>query len=351
MEPLRFGLIGYGVIGKSHCKAVQTVPEAAQIVAVADLLEPNRQQAAADGAEKVYASDEELLADPRIEAVTVAVPTGLRDAIVLKALKRGKHVLFEKPPAMNAATIERFMALRGRLTAACGSGRVTFAPSVAAISRCVADGVLGPLRLVRIHVNKAAGKSPQKPPPPWRQSFCLNGGGILVNWGIYDLNYMMELTNWQLKPVSVMAQWWPVAGVYADRAADCSDADSHFVALIRCAGGEAIVFERGEFMPIHGQEQWQIVGGEGTLTMKMGGGKDKAVLWDQASAAEGVVSKTLWQGDDEFNGMAAQYVDFAQAVATGRAPRANLEQCLTMQRIFDAVYESARCGRSVQVGA
>lgn len=349
MEPLRFGLIGYGVIGKSHYKAVATVPEAARIVAVADVLEPNRKQAAADGVERVYASDEEILADPRVQAVTVAVPTGVRDAIVLKALKRGKHVLFEKPPAMNAATIERFIALRGKRTAACGSGRVVFAPSVAAISKCVADDVLGLLRLVRIHVNKAAGKPPQKPPPPWRQSFCLNGGGILVNWGIYDLNYMMELTNWQLRPVSVMAQWWPLASVYADRAADCSDADSHFVALVRCAGGEVIVFERGEFMPIRAQEQWQIVGTDGTLTMKMGGAKDKIVQWEQASA-DGVESKTLWQGDDQTNGMAAQYVDIAQAVATDRPPKANLEQCLTMQRIFDAIYESARAGRSVPIG-
>ena len=359
MRPVRFGLIGCGVIGKGHLKTMLSLPQHIELVAVADLLESRRAEAAAAiqeqaGAEvaartTIHVDDDELLADERIEAVAVALPTGVRDAVVQKALKLGRHVLFEKPPAMHASTIERFMALRNGRIASCGSCRVTYVPSVEAVSRFVAEGGIGPIRLVRIRATKAAGGPPRKPPPPWRQSFCLNGGGILVNWGIYDLNYMMELTNWQLEPVAAMAQCWPIAPVYDDRVAACSDADSHFAAMIRCEGGEAIVFERGEFMPVRTEQQWQIVGTEGTLTMTMVAGNNSVVELDRADRQQGVVSQELWRGDDAVNGMKAHYEDFIAAIHDGRQPRGNLEQCLVMQKVFDAIYASARGAHSVGI--
>lgn len=349
MEPVRLGLIGYGVIGRAHYKTATEHADNVQVVAVADLLDDKRAEAREAGAAKVYRNDDELVADPDVEAVTVAAPTGVRDAIVMKALKLGKHVLFEKPPALNAAAVERFIALRGDRVAACCSARVTFQDSADAVRRFVASGKLGPLRVVRIQIAKPAGGRPKNPPPPWRQSFALNGGGILVNWGIYDLHYMMTLTDWQLRPVSVFAQSWPVAEVFEDRVAGCSDADSHFAAIVRCAGGQIIAFERGEFMAAAAQQQWQIVGANGTVTTTMVDGKDKTVRYDRADGEQGVVSETLWQGDDRTNGTAAQYVDFAEAVRDGHTPRGNLEQCLLMQRIFDGIYASARAGRSVEI--
>ncbi len=359
MRPVRFGLIGCGVIGKGHLKMMLALPQQIELVAVADLLESRRAEAAAviqqqAGEEaaartSTYVDDDELLADERIDAVAVALPTGVRDAVVQKALKLGRHVLFEKPPALHATTIERFMALQDGRIASCGSCRVTYAPSVQAVGRFIAEGGLGPIRVVRIRATKAAGGPPRNPPPPWRQSFALNGGGILVNWGIYDFNYMMELTNWQLKPVAAMAQCWPIAPVYDDRVAACSDADSHFTAMIRCEGGEAIVFERGEFMPVRTEQQWQIVGTEGTLTMTMMGGKDSVVQLDRADRQQGVVSEALWRGNDSFNGMIAHYEDFAAAIHDGHAPRGNLEQCLVMQKVFDAIYTSARGRHSVSI--
>lgn len=349
MQPVRWGVIGNGVIGKGHVKTLLELPGHAELVAVADLLDEPRAAAQAAGVRRIYRTDEQLLDDPDVQAVAVALPTGMRDSVVIKALRRGKHVLFEKPPAMNAATIQQFMALRGGLTVACGSGRITLSESARAIRRVIADGRLGELRLVRILVNKAAGKPPHNPPPPWRQSFSLNGGGILVNWGVYDLQYMLDLCNWQLRPTSVLAHWWPVGQVLADRVADSADADSHFVALARCAGGEVISFERGEFMPTQTQELWQILGVEGTLTMSLLGGKHKTVRLDQADPQEGVVTQTLPTMNETINGMAAQYIDFTESIHQRRPPAGNLEQCLIIQRIFDAVYASARCGQSVSI--
>ena len=348
MKPINLGIIGFGVIGKAHHRSVMELPDKFNLVAVADLRDVARHEAAAAGVETVYCSDEELLADRNIEAVVTAMPTGVRDPVVLKALKAGKHVLFEKPPAMNAATIERYMALRGGLTVGCCSARTAFGPSVAAAAKFIADGSLGQVRLVRIRATSGAGKPPAKSPPPWRQSFALNGGGILVNWGIYDLNYVLELTGWRLTPKSVFAQTWPVADVFADRVATCADADSHFIALIRCAGGEAITFERGEFMAARTEEQWQIVGSKASLTMAMHAGNDNRILVDEANPGEGVVSRTLWQGDDTL-AKSALHEDFAAAIREGRPPRTGLERALVMQKIFDGIYASARDGNAVEI--
>jgi predicted dehydrogenase len=354
MEPVRLGIIGCGVIGPSHLKLAAACPRAT-VVAVADRIpERARARAEAFGVPSVYFSDRELLKDPEVEAVVLAMPTGDRTPVAYRALKRGKHVLLEKPVASKAREVRRMMALRGDRVVACCSPRMTFTGHAEAAAKCVASGALGTIRVVRARAVLPAPPRPADPPPPWRQSMELNGGGILVNWSCYDLNYLMHITGWQLTPRAVMAQWWPVAPAMAAYADPASDADAHFAALIRCEDDIALSLERAEMTPSSADQAWEILGTDGALHMPMlrPGDKPHTVILERFRRGRGVTSKTIWSAKKAKPKSTGNVVDdFVRAIRTGGAPRTGLERALVMQKITDAIYASAARGRSVAVKA
>src|ERR1041384_4815708 len=98
--PLRVGIIGAGWPGERHAEGYLASGEA-QVVAVSDL-EPARRAAFAAqyAVPTTYADYNDLLADPAIEAVSVALPNFLHAPATIAALEAGKHVLCEKPPAV-----------------------------------------------------------------------------------------------------------------------------------------------------------------------------------------------------------------------------------------------------------
>lgn len=177
-----------------------------------------------------------------------------------------------------------------------------------------------------------------------------NGGGILVNWGCYDLDYLLGITGWTLKPRTALAQTWTVPEAFNAYAAPGSDAETHVSALVVCDDNIVLSFERAEFVAAATDEAWQVLGDRGSLRLQMTPGKDKRVIIDEATP-EGVVSRTLWQGDEA---PGAEHVavleDFAQAVRTGNTPQTTLEHALLVQQITDAIYTSAAQGVAAKVG-
>jgi predicted dehydrogenase len=119
MDPVKLGVIGCGVIGSVHLHFA-TQSSAVKVVAIADLIKERVEGAAAKfDIDKVYADGDALINDPEIEAVTLAFPAVWRTPLALRALARGKHVLIEKPIAMNAQEVEHLIAARGDRTVAC----------------------------------------------------------------------------------------------------------------------------------------------------------------------------------------------------------------------------------------
>jgi predicted dehydrogenase len=320
-------------------------------VAVADLSE-ERGRAAAErfGAPKVYRDGLDLIADPEIEAVVLAFPAVGRTELGLAALRAGKHLLTEKPVAMNAEVVRRLIAARGDRVAACCSSRFRFTEPAQAAAEFIATGALGEVRVARLRNLVPGGKPPEKAPPVWRLRRDLNGGGILMNWGCYDLDYLLGLLGWSLRPQTVLAQTWTVPPAFAYSADPSSDAETHVTALVRCAGGEVIVYERSEMTAATGQNAWEITGTGGTLRLAMLPGKGVSLLFDEAVTGQGVVTRTVWAGDADGSVTSRGPVDdLAGAIREGRPPKTPLEQALTVQAISDAVYRSAETGQAVAV--
>ena len=214
MEPVKVGVIGCGVIGSRHLSIASEAPHIA-LVAAADLIEANRTNATARfNPPKMYSNDLDLLNDDEVEAVVLAFPTQYRTEVALRAFERGKHVLIEKPIAMNTAEVEQLIAARGDLISGCCSSRNRFRAAAQLATQLITSGGLGELRSVHCRAIRGAGKEPDTPRPAWRLTKALNGGGILVNWGCYDLDYLLGITGWQLKPETIFAQTWTVPQVF-----------------------------------------------------------------------------------------------------------------------------------------
>lgn len=106
MRKLKVGIIGAGIWGANHAKVFNTLPQAS-LVAVCDI-SPERANAFKEqsGCAAAYTEFRQLIADPEVEAISVATPDFTHAPIILAALKANKHVLCEKPLAMTLEETE-----------------------------------------------------------------------------------------------------------------------------------------------------------------------------------------------------------------------------------------------------
>jgi predicted dehydrogenase len=345
---LNIAIIGCGVIAQYHLRAVAKLTTA-RVAAVCDVRTDVAQKTAAEFAiPRWTASAAELFADPSIDAVILALPANLRTALALEAFQHGKHVLTEKPVAMNAAEVRALIAAQnGRVGAVCSS-RYHFFASARAARAFLRTGALGALRTLSCRGVNPAGP-PFKNPPAWRLRKDLNGGGIFVNWGCYDLDYLLGLLDFKLTPQCALARTWQVGAPYTAYAAPGSDAETHVTALITFAEGCVLDYERAEFSTLPPDNRWQITGERGTLTLQMLKARTANVVLTEPDAEKGTRTRVIWEGDEsaltsEHDGVAA---DFVEAILQKRAPQTSLQNALLFARIADAIYASSASGRPV----
>jgi predicted dehydrogenase len=167
-NPLRAGVIGAGFIGPVHVEALRRVGvEVAAICTAGDRATP---AAARLGIPRAFADYRDLLACPEVDVVHITAPNRFHCEMSLAALAARKHVVCEKPLAMNTAETARIVATaKAARRVFAVNYNVRFYPAVLALRRMVAQGDLGEI----IHVN----------------------GSYLQDWLFKDTDY-----NWRLLP-------------------------------------------------------------------------------------------------------------------------------------------------------
>jgi predicted dehydrogenase len=148
MEPLRSAVAGTGFAGRLHARSVRL--SGARLVGVSASSPASAQSAAAElGADQAFASSEELVESPDVDVVHLCTPNHLHEPLALKALAAGKHVVCEKPVALDAAGARRIA------DTASAAGRVVavpfvyrFHPTAREARARIAAGELGALRLL-----------------------------------------------------------------------------------------------------------------------------------------------------------------------------------------------------------
>ncbi len=346
---VKVGVIGCGVIGTKHITDIINSPET-ELVAVADLVESYRARATEHfQPSKVYQTGTDLIADPEVEAVILAFPTVFRTEVAKKAFIAGKHVLIEKPVAMNAQEVEQLITSRGDLTSGCCSCRYRLFDGADFATQFIAEGRLGQLRSVFFRDLRPIARRPKGDlPPDWRLKKSLNGGGILVNWSSYDLDFLLGLTGWQLDPQTVFAQTWSIANEFVDYVVQDSDAETHYTALIRCQNDIVISVERGEYMSTQTglNSSWEVIGNRGSLKMNMLQHNPYQLEYTYVTD-NGLETEIIYEHSEPAN--TTPVADFARSIKQQKQPKTSLENALIVQRITDGIYASAEKGQSVEL--
>lgn len=350
---IRFGVIGCGVIGPQHMTGISKVT-GATLLAVADI-DGSRARVVAEkfGAERVYTDPMKLLDDPDVDAVILALPAGLRADLAVESVRRGKHTMLEKPAGRNVAEVdaiaEAWNAVEGRKPIIAGaSARYLCMPHSGPVRDYITSGKLGNIRTIHFRNLVPPGPPPDGPAPGWRVNFEMNGGGILVNWSSYEIDYILGITGWQIRPRYVLARWWPIPPLFENYVAPGSDADEHYSAMITCDNGTAIYLERGERVPGEEAASMKIIGDRGDISLSIFPEENKRIIAREFSPEMREV--VVWEGDETWDQMPSGFIgDFAHAIATGGQPQTNLERSRVIQQIFDAIYLSGNENRPVEI--
>jgi myo-inositol 2-dehydrogenase/D-chiro-inositol 1-dehydrogenase len=178
---LHVGIIGAGRIGRIHAETLAfRIPEA-RVAAIADV---NR-QAAEELANhcriaEVASSSEDILADPRIDAVLICSSTDTHAGLIAAAAKSGKHIFCEKPIARALGEIDCALQAveKAGVKLQIGFNR-RFDANFARVRRAVADGEIGQPSLMHI-------TSRDPGPPPL--AYVRVSGGIFVDMTIHDFD-------------------------------------------------------------------------------------------------------------------------------------------------------------------
>ncbi|MFN2449780.1 MAG: Gfo/Idh/MocA family protein [Candidatus Baltobacteraceae bacterium] len=145
----KVGITGAGFGVRSHLPAFKAHP-AFDVIALAS---PNsaQEQAKQRGVAHAFSSCEEMLAGCDLDVVSIAAPPFTHHRDVLAALAAGKHVICEKPFALNVSQAEDMLAAAQHATAATAvMHEFRWAPQRYAIKELIANGHLHPLREIEI---------------------------------------------------------------------------------------------------------------------------------------------------------------------------------------------------------
>ncbi len=198
-------LVGCGMFGRQHANAAAAVPTA-NLISVVDL-DQGRASALARLTGAAVATLETVLADDEIEAVILATPTDTHVTLAQAAIAAGKHVLVEKPVALEVAAFDSLMQASAEAGVVLAAGQsLRFEPTVHALWSSVRGGVLGQPVLFNWVSN-----SSRPWPTGWRswQADPTRSGGMPFHLAIHGL----DLAIWLMDepPARVYAQGQDIA--------------------------------------------------------------------------------------------------------------------------------------------
>lgn len=237
---MRIAVLGLGFMGATHVRALQEIA-GAELAAVyssderklaGDLSGAGGNLATATATVdfsgvRRYRRIEAVLADDTIEAVDICLPTWLHDTVAIQALNAGKHVLVEKPMALDGFCADRMIAASRTSERVLMAAHVLrFFPEFRALRDVMLQEAHGRARVASFRRRCAA--------PGWSQWFgdhALSGGGIF-DLLIHDVDMALHLFG---KPAAVRASGW----LDAERAVDIIDAQLFYEdgTLVTIAGG------------------------------------------------------------------------------------------------------------------
>ena len=321
VQQVRWGILGAGGIAKRFAASLKTV-EGAELVAVSGrsaeklaTFAPAR--AYADGADG-SAAHRELLADPEVDAIYLALPHAMHRAWAIAALEAGKPVLCEKPATISADDAKAIACIARRTgTLFVEAMKCRFVPLHARVRALIDGGELGSVQGVECvqHVDYGQGNLRYLEDPV--------GGGALLDLGCYSMSWIEEFTAGEPLGVEAHARWRDVPGGRVDWAgrADFAFAD----------GIEASVDWAGD-SPEYACST-RIVCERGGIDIERAHRPERAIVHCDGEADE--VIEALYDPDD-FHGEIAHFCELFRSGA-GESPVMPLDATVRNAALIDRV--------------
>lgn len=340
---LRIGMIGCGEIAVQTAKGIAAA-RSAEHVKVMDVDARVAQEMGATYHVPSTTRVEELLADPNVDAVYIAVPHYLHAPLAIQALKAGKHVLVEKPIATTLADADAMIATArdvGKTLSVAYHAQVD--AGCQAIRTLISDGAIGKVVSTRIVYR---GDKPAsywqsgysgRIQTDWRISKAKAGGGVLIMNTVHDLNTLRYLTG--LEATRVFSEY--------DTYVTPVEVEDYIVVTYRYANGAIGTLEAGSAM--RGRDPFgeanRITGETGQILL----GNPPRIFLTQAVAGLKVGE---WQEvpappRERTSGRAAIVDGFAEAVLSGRTPPVQGQDGRAALEIILAAYQSGREHRAI----
>ncbi|MEM9158417.1 MAG: Gfo/Idh/MocA family oxidoreductase, partial [Verrucomicrobiota bacterium] len=191
---MKFGIIGSGMIAKFHGKAIQAM-EGSELHAVYSRNPDSSKAIAEEYGCAAFTNLDAFLADPDLEIVTIATPSGAHLEPAIAAARAGKHVICEKPLEITTERIDQ-MATEGAKHGVTISGIFNrrFNPGLVALKKAIDEGRFGKVAMADAYIKWYRDQA-YYDSGKWRGTWDLDGGGALMNQSIHAIDQLLYVAG------------------------------------------------------------------------------------------------------------------------------------------------------------
>jgi len=338
---MKFGIIGAGMIGQFHAKAITTMT-GGTLHSVFNRNQGTADKLAGEYGAQGYSDLKQFLADPELEIVTVATPSGAHLDPTLAALEAGKHAIVEKPLEITLPRIDELIKAaksNGKTLAAVLNRR--FHPGMDAFKKAADEGRFGVLASASAYVKWYRDQA-YYDSADWRGTWALDGGGSLMNQSIHTVDSLLYLAG-------------PVKSVQATAAClahERIEVEDHCVALLEFESGARGVIEASTctWSKDGHPARVQLAGTEGSVFLA----DESFEIWDfkDEKPEDAEIKTTLMKGQEA--GLGANdptainsyqhqrnFEEVVQAIAEGREPSTSATEARKSVELIRAIYQSS----------
>jgi len=330
MKTLGWGVVGIGnIVNTTIAPALVAEPHCALVAGVSR--DRGRADAFAErfGAAQGYVDYDRMLADPDVDAVYIATPNVFHADQVVAAARAGKHVLCDKPLAMNVADALRAVEECRRSGVKLG---VNFhnrhLPWVRDTSKMISDGLIGEVEVVQLQVS-----SGPRSYDNWRADPDMAGLGSVHNVGVHGLDFLRVLLGSEVEAVFAIFDNPPGSGRVEMLAQ----------MLLRFEDGAVVYFNANERL-LDPRNDIEIYGSRGRI---LGTGFTRSRVDGSLTVNAGGEETTTPYPAPEAHRLSV--AAFATAVIEGREPNASGVDGVRSAEVCEAIARSAKEGRLVEV--
>ncbi|MGQ9513967.1 MAG: Gfo/Idh/MocA family protein [Thermoproteota archaeon] len=345
MNKVNVGVIGCGSIGVYHIASYQKVPNV-KVVALCDIDEAALNQAKSKfGVDQIYRDYRDLLSRKDVDAVSVCLPNRLHSIVSVAAFEAGKHVLCEKPPAINANEAKKMIDAAEKAGKKLLIGLTfRFQNRSRVLKEHIEAGELGEIYYAKCGCLRRSGIPGMG---SWFTTKSEAGAGPLYDIGVHALDLTLWLMD-NFKPKSVLGSTYMKFGHLGKGKGDWGkpvkggpfDVEDLAAAFIKMQNG-ATVFLEVSWAAHIGEEKFY-----STLLGDKAGADFESMMIFSEEKGKPVNKKLLYREND---GYLSEVEHFINCIVKDEKPVTEPEQILCVQKILDAAMKSAETDREVRI--